>query len=809
MATTKRAVMLGVVLVGLLNSVGTSNSSFVLRKRRTDADVMLDQLGSKLCPQENVVCHCGTDMATSVVQARQCRVYTQWGATCEPCPKQQVCKRLKDCLRCQANNPAGICAECHPGRYGNNCQDELPCRLPEIKPPMNIAIISRKRRAKSKHPDKVTFKAQFSCQDGATLNGTRVSRCLPNGQWNKPFPTCELCAMEPRHIEGARVKEHTPGYVVYECDLGFMAEKGKPSQAILRCNNGEWIGDIIECIPRARCLEVPIFHGARQVEAHSQVSGSYFEDDRLVFQCEQPSSTPRSFIFTCKNGRWQGETPTCEMAGCARFELEDANVSLENSDGEWNTAPVGATVQIHCGGGRLPHPSSGLVTCTQNGRWEPPAPQCISLHGSCQNRCRLTKSEDVEITPDWSEILPGQTVKYTCKEGSFRQGPEERICLCNGTLTGTETSCSRIRTCNITHIREPLKFCRGLHCSSKSKNGCKQETYIPTYEIPEGLVLDQTVIEFYCEDEERYELKESFRAQCLPDKGPIQVPSCRPRCGQRFPDKKPRVQGGHSTKVNEWPWQAAIQEGDRTVCGAALVSDKWVITAAHCVTEVNSTTPKSPRAVRVVYGATKMDEFRQNAQVIQKIHVHDDYNPRDYTHDLALLELSAVALMSKRVGLVCLPTSTECTQKRFSSGTRGIVTGWGRMGEGLFPELQELNMTVIEGEPCRDYFIQQGYTMADRLSQDTFCSISDDSTQNAVEGDSGSPFVVQVENTWVLEGLVSFGHSDEFDTNPKETTKSRACNSDKCYTGFTRVSSYLPWIYDKLGIIADADRCVH
>lgn len=33
--------------------------------------------------------------------------------------------------------------------------------------------------------------------------------------------------------------------------------------------------------------------------------------------------------------------------------------------------------------------------------------------------------------------------------------------------------------------------------------------------------------------------------------------------------------------------------------------------------------------------------------------------------------------------------------------------------------------------------------MADRLSQDTFCSISDDSTQNAVEGDSGSPFVVQ------------------------------------------------------------------
>lgn len=76
--------------------------------------------------------------------------------------------------------------------------------------------------------------------------------CLPACSRTKWFT--ELCAKEPRHIEGARVKEHTQGYVVYECDLGFMAEKGKPSQAILRCNNGEWIGDIIECSKCLMCL---------------------------------------------------------------------------------------------------------------------------------------------------------------------------------------------------------------------------------------------------------------------------------------------------------------------------------------------------------------------------------------------------------------------------------------------------------------------------------------------------------------------------------------------------------------------------
>lgn len=82
----------------------------------------------------------------------------------------------------------------------------------------------------------------------------------------------------------------------------------------------------------------------------------------------------------------------------------------------------------------------------------------------------------------------------------------------------------------------------------------------------------------------------NYHKRAMPNHKAKGTIDCVSGCGQRFPDKKPRVQGGHSTKVNEWPWQAAIQEGDRTVCGAALVSDKWVITAAHCVTEVNSTT---------------------------------------------------------------------------------------------------------------------------------------------------------------------------------------------------------------------------
>lgn len=44
-----------------------------------------------------------------------------------------------------------------------------------------------------------------------------------------------------------------------------------------------------------------------------------------------------------------------------------------------------------------------------------------------------------------------------------------------------------------------------------------------------------------------------------------------------------KIVGGKEVRPNSWPWQAAINEGIYgNVCGAALINNQWLVSAAHC-----------------------------------------------------------------------------------------------------------------------------------------------------------------------------------------------------------------------------------
>lgn len=45
----------------------------------------------------------------------------------------------------------------------------------------------------------------------------------------------------------------------------------------------------------------------------------------------------------------------------------------------------------------------------------------------------------------------------------------------------------------------------------------------------------------------------------------------------------PRIIGGESAKPNEFPYQAALFEDKKFLCGCAILSKRHIITAAHCV----------------------------------------------------------------------------------------------------------------------------------------------------------------------------------------------------------------------------------
>merc|ERR1712179_478081 len=138
------------------------------------------------------------------------------------------------------------------------------------------------------------------------------------------------------------------------------------------------------------------------------------------------------------------------------------------------------------------------------------------------------------------------------------------------------------------------------------------------------------------------------------------------------------VGNGAPTIPNEYPWMVLVKtiisenrHGYRfEMCGGSLISNQWIVTAAHCV---------DGRYKRVEVELGQHDR-RTSAirMIISRVILHEDFGKQnEKNNDIALLKLPALVSFDSYVSRICLPSKRAGT----FAGSRATVAGWGSSTE--------------------------------------------------------------------------------------------------------------------------------
>uniref|UniRef100_A0A8C3YNX4 Granzyme B n=1 Tax=Catagonus wagneri TaxID=51154 RepID=A0A8C3YNX4_9CETA len=217
--------------------------------------------------------------------------------------------------------------------------------------------------------------------------------------------------------------------------------------------------------------------------------------------------------------------------------------------------------------------------------------------------------------------------------------------------------------------------------------------------------------------------------------------------------------GGHEAKPHSRPYMAFLQFWDRDIqsrCGGFLVREDFVLTAAHCWGS----------SINVTLGAhnIKKQERTQQVMAVRKAIRHPDYNEKNFSNDIMLLQLARKAKLTAAVKTLSLPKA----KARVKPGQVCSVAGWGQVAMGTYTDtLQETSLTLQKDQKCESY-LRNYYDGTIQL-----CVGDPRKKQSTFKGDSGGPLVCDK----VAQGIVSYGQ--------RNGTTPRAC---------TKVSSFLPWI---------------
>lgn len=234
---------------------------------------------------------------------------------------------------------------------------------------------------------------------------------------------------------------------------------------------------------------------------------------------------------------------------------------------------------------------------------------------------------------------------------------------------------------------------------------------------------------------------------------------------------------GIEAQKGEAPFIVSLQYFNSHFCAGSIISERWVLTAAHCLIY---------QSFSVVAGLhVRSDKTGVQTRIVAnqtQYIIHKQYGGGVGPNDIGLIylkepfDLNVLKYERAPVAAISLPTG------KYPTAGDGTLYGWGKGRNGTIPQaLHKLETRVIDYAECKKELPNTA-----PVDPVNICTHYKGANlyEGACSGDSGGPLVKFTASGVELVGIVSWGYTP--------------CQSSTYPSVYTSVNSFKFWIAERI-----------